>query len=135
MTHRSEKYREPTLRWLADNNIGHGYPMMSVASSMRKKDCAGEYAIRQADHYRCSVTRLLITKDEPVAKRVAERSGKPVLCLETSEVCRPGMESVAKHGKQHLARVAMLKLRRKLLLMTPDSTKQIMQRFYRKCFR
>lgn len=135
VTHRSEKYREITLRWLKEHNIEHDHLVMSDTSSPSKEEGPEEYAVRQADYYRSSVARLFIAKDEPVARRVAEASGKPVLCLETSEICRPGMGSVAKNGKQHLARVTLLKLRRKFLLMTPDSTKQIMQRFYRKCFR
>lgn len=135
VTHRGEKYRELTLRWLAEHNIEHGHLMMSDASSMSKKEGNEDYALRQADHYRDSMTRLFISNDESIARKVAEGSGKPVLCLETSEICRPGMGAVAKNGKQHLSRVAIRKLRRKFLLMAPDSTKQVMQRFYRKCFR
>lgn len=135
VTYRSETYRELTLRWLEENNIEHDNLVMSDVPSTRKKEDFEGYAVRQANHYRSSVTRLFIAKDEPLARIVAEQSGKPVFCLEASEICRPGMGSIAKNGKQHLARMALRKLRRKLLLMTPDSTKQVMQRFYRKCFR
>ncbi|SFU29352.1 phosphoribosyltransferase family protein [Halomonas korlensis] len=135
VTHRSEEYRELTLRWLEKHNIEHDHLIMSDASSTRKAEDFEEYAAQLANHYGSSIARLFFAKKELMARRVAEHSGKPVFCLESSEMCHPGMGSVAKNGKQHLVRVAMRKLRRKFLLMTPDSTKQVMQRFYRKCFR
>ncbi len=135
VTQRCEKYRELTLRWLDENGIEYEHLLMNDTSVMGEDKSVKEYAVLQADYYRSSVTRLFITRDEAGARRVAEHSGKPVLCLETSEICRPGVGSIAKNGKQHMARVALRKLRRKFLLMTPDSTKKVMQRFYRKCFR
>lgn len=135
LTRRPETARAQTERWLAQHRIEYERLEMYDATGGGQKAQLDSYTAHKASVYRVSVARLFIEKAADSARRIADLSGKPVLCLEEGEIMRPGMASVAKHGKQHLARIALRKCQRRFFLVMPDSATLAMRNVYTKLFR
>lgn len=129
LTSRPEKYREQTMQWLEEHNIE--CERLEMSKTMSDKGHPGLYMSHKADYYKASGARLFIEMGEEAARRIAELSGKPVLCLGEGKMILPGMMPVARHGKHHLVMMAWRKCQRRFFLAMPDSTISVMRKVYR----
>ncbi|MBE0489379.1 MAG: phosphoribosyltransferase [Halomonas sp.] len=135
LTSRPERYREQTETWLNKNNIEFEHLVMNEAVTSGEERPHECYAIYKADRYRASASKLLIENSEEVARRMAEHSGKPVLCLAEGKIIQPGLASLAMHDRQRLARVTLKRCKRFLFLAMPEPVVTVIGKAYRKLFR
>ncbi|QTF91423.1 phosphoribosyltransferase family protein [Halomonas sp. BM-2019] len=134
-TARPERYRERTERWLERHGIEYVRLVMRDETDDDEHERFEQIARHKARCYQASEARLFIEKERPMATRIAALSGKPVLCLDDSEIHRPGMLSVARNGKQHLVRMGIMKTQRRFFLALPDSAELTLRNAYRRLFR
>ncbi len=83
VTSRLEKYRAETEGWLAAQGIAYGRLVMLDLPSQAERIRLGAHGSFKAETYRQSDAPLFIESENRQARRIAELSGKPVLCLET----------------------------------------------------
>jgi uncharacterized HAD superfamily protein/hypoxanthine phosphoribosyltransferase len=135
VTARPERYRERTERWLARHGIDYARLAMRDETAGDEHERFEQVARHKAHCYQASAARLFIEKERPMAARIAALTGKPVLCLDDGEICRPNALSVARRGKQHLVRMGLMKARRRFFLAMPDSAEVTLRNAYRRLFR
>ncbi len=135
VTARPERYREQTEQWLAKHGIDYARLAMRDDTAGDDNGSLEQCARHKADRYQASAARLFIEKERPMAARIAALTGKPVLCLDDGEICRPGALSVARSGKQHLIRMGVMKAKRQLFLVMSYSAELRIRNVYRRLFR
>lgn len=89
VTSRLEKYRSLTQAWLAKHGIQYGKLIMLDLPSKKERQRLSAHASFKADFYRASDTVLFIESEYDQATKIAEASGKPVLCTETQRMVLP----------------------------------------------
>jgi uncharacterized HAD superfamily protein/adenine/guanine phosphoribosyltransferase-like PRPP-binding protein len=90
VTSRLEKYRPQTEAWLAAQGIAYDKLIMLDLPSKEARQRAAAHGSFKAEFYRASDAVLFIESECGQAVKIAELSGKPVLCLETHEMALPG---------------------------------------------
>jgi uncharacterized HAD superfamily protein/hypoxanthine phosphoribosyltransferase len=89
VTSRLEKYRALTQAWLARHGIQYGKLIMLDLPSKKERQRQSAHASFKADFYRASDAVLFIESEYDQANRIAQASGKPVLCTETQKMVLP----------------------------------------------
>ncbi|MGP3698096.1 phosphoribosyltransferase [Rhodobacter sp. NSM] len=83
VTSRLEKYRAETEAWLSARGILFDRLVMLDLPSQAERIRLGAHGSFKAEVYRQSDAPLFIESENRQARRIADISGKPVLCLET----------------------------------------------------
>ncbi|WP_165225474.1 phosphoribosyltransferase family protein [Affinirhizobium pseudoryzae] len=83
VTSRLEKYRPQTERWLAAQGIVYDKLVMLDLPSAEERRRQGAHGSFKAEYYRRSDAILFLESELPQARKIAQISRKPVLCLET----------------------------------------------------
>lgn len=133
-TNRPEKYRVDTIQWLKKNKIDFERLEMRGEKALREKENATCYTTEKAYYYKTSAESLFIEKSGDDARRIADLSGKPVLCLEKGKLFLPRALAVIKYGKKHLVIRLLKKMQRFFFLAMPNSSINIMRKVYRVFF-
>lgn len=94
VTSRLEKYRPETEAWLAARGIAYDRLVMLDLPSKAERQRLGAHGSFKAEYYRRSDAMLFIESENSQALRIAQLSGKPVLCLETHRLITPDLASV-----------------------------------------
>lgn len=90
VTSRLEKYRAETERWLAAQGIRYDLLEMLDLPSKAERQRLGAHGRFKGEVYRDDDTKILFVESENAqARRIAEISGKPVLCLQTHTMIQP----------------------------------------------
>ena len=95
VTSRLEKYRPETEAWLKAQGIAYGQLVMLDLPSKAERQRLGAHGSFKAEFYRNSDARLFIESEHGQARTIAQLSGKPVLCVETNQICLPDSLSPA----------------------------------------
>lgn len=119
VTSRLEKYRKLTEAWLASQNIRYDHLIMLDLPNKAERQRLGAHGSFKADFYRKSDAILFIESEHQQALRIAELSGKPVLCVETNMVSLPDPLSLP--ALQQAARNLPARLRQ---IESPEGRKQ-----------
>ena len=91
VTSRLERYRPQTEAWLEAHGIDYGVLWMLDLPSAQERRRLGAHASFKAEVYGALGDALLfIESEERQAQEIAERSGKPVLSVETHSIVYPG---------------------------------------------
>ncbi len=82
---RMEKHRSLTEAWLKNHNVSYNHLILTnyLSASDRQKD--NRYAELKAEYYKSVDCGWFVESDSRQAKRIAELTGKPVICSETLE--------------------------------------------------
>jgi uncharacterized HAD superfamily protein len=99
VTSRLEKYRALTEAWLAKHGIQYDKLIMLDLPSKAERQRLGVHGSFKADFYRKSDAILFIESEHQQALKIAELSGKPVLCVETHLVTYPDALSLPALGQ------------------------------------
>ncbi|WP_367185515.1 phosphoribosyltransferase family protein [Mesorhizobium ventifaucium] len=95
VTSRLEKYRRLTEAWLEKHGIKYDELIMLDLPSKAERQRLGVHGSFKADFYVKSDAILFIESEHHQAAKIAKLSGKPVLCVETHQVCLPQPLSLA----------------------------------------
>lgn len=82
---RMEKYRSLTEAWLLKHNVAYNNLVLTnyLSASERQKD--NRYAELKAEYYKSVNCGWFVESDSRQAKRIADLTGKPVICSDTLE--------------------------------------------------
>jgi len=87
VTSRLEKYREPTVKWLARHGIQYQELIMSPHSSVEKRRLARDHGKLKAKYFKSQDDAFLfIESSEHQAVEISRLSKKPVLSIETMKL-------------------------------------------------
>lgn len=100
VTSRLEKYRDLTETWLKAQGIEYGRLIMLDLPSKAERQRLGTDGSFKGEFYRNSSASLFIESEHRQALTIARLSGKPVLCLETHQICLPDSLSPAAMRQQ-----------------------------------
>jgi uncharacterized HAD superfamily protein len=116
VTSRLEKYRKQTERWLKEHNIRYKELHMLDLPDAKTRRRLGCHASFKGGIYRkISDSPLFIESEPHQARKVAEISGKIVLCYTTQEIYQPVVNlAYTRRASQHFFRRALNKLKREL---------------------
>ncbi|MEW6629410.1 MAG: phosphoribosyltransferase [Pseudomonadota bacterium] len=89
VTSRLEKYRKLTETWLDKHGIRYDHLVMLDLPNKAERQRLGAHGSFKAGFYRKSDAILFIESEHQQALKIAELSGKPVLCVETNVVTYP----------------------------------------------
>jgi uncharacterized HAD superfamily protein len=95
VTSRLEKYRDATEAWLAAQGIQYDELVMLDLPDAESRRRSGAHIPHKADFYRKSRHRLFIESEPHQAQQIAQRSGKPVLCVEDQILYQPDTKSAS----------------------------------------
>lgn len=90
VTARLERYREETERWLKQHGIEYGELLMIDGHDEQSRDRLGLHGIHKASVYRRIDASLFVESDIRQAVEIAELARRPVLCIDTMQMIRPG---------------------------------------------
>ncbi len=120
VTSRLEKYRALTQEWLAANDIRYDRLVMLDLPNKAERQRLGVHGSFKADFYRKSDAMLFIESEHGQAQKIAELSGKPVLCVETNQVVYP--DALSLPALEQAARNLPARLRQ---ASSPDGRKKV----------
>lgn len=89
VTCRLEKYRPQTEAWLARHGIRYRNLVMMDHPTREAREAADRHAEYKARVYTESGAELFIESNSDLARKIAERTGKPVLSFETNALVHP----------------------------------------------
>nr|WP_111300731.1 phosphoribosyltransferase family protein [Paracoccus saliphilus] len=89
VTSRLEKYRAQTESWLKRQGIEYGELVMLDLPSKAERQRLNAHGGFKGEFYRNCDATLFIESEEAQAIKIAQISGKPVLCVETHHVYMP----------------------------------------------
>lgn len=95
VTSRLEKYREPTEAWMKAHGINYRELIMLDLASKKERLRSGSHASHKSAAYLRTNADLFIESSLIQALEIAVLSGKPVYCVETSELVSPGDRGVS----------------------------------------
>ncbi|WP_126174429.1 phosphoribosyltransferase family protein [Altericroceibacterium xinjiangense] len=95
VTSRLEKYRPETEAWLAAKGIEYERLVMLDLPSAEERRRLGAHGTFKGEYYRKSNATLFIESELRQAEEIARISGKPVLSIEGSVMCYPGLSPLA----------------------------------------
>lgn len=107
ITARLEKYRKPTEEWLSRNNIRYDKLVMLDVPDPATRKRPGVVARFKSEAYLRSGAILFIESSSGLAAKIAELSGRPVMCMTTNRVIgNPVADSYLVHIQklQHFGR-------------------------------
>jgi orotate phosphoribosyltransferase len=96
VTCRLEKYREETESWLEKNDVDYGELIMMDHPDMETRRQAGDHSEYKSRVYRESNASLFIESSPNQSREIAQNTGRPVYCVETNSMVRPGMSNIIK---------------------------------------
>jgi len=82
---RMEKYRSLTDAWLHNHNVAYNHLILTNYLSASARQMDNRYAELKADYYKSCSCGWFVESDSRQAKRIAELTGKPVICSDTLE--------------------------------------------------
>lgn len=89
VTARLEKYRAATEDWLARHGVEYRrLEMLDLPDAAMRRE-KGAHVPHKADAYARSRAMLFIESDPSQARQIAERAGRPVLCVTDQRMCYP----------------------------------------------
>jgi len=80
---RMEKYRSLTEAWLSSHNVAYNNLILTNYRSASERQKDNRYAELKAEYYKSVDCGWFVESDSRQAKRIAELTGKPVICSET----------------------------------------------------
>lgn len=83
---RLEKYRKETERWLHEHNVRYKNLVMLDFPDKQTRVRWGRHGDYKADFYANSPCRLFVESSLRQAQIIADKTSKPVICLETNEL-------------------------------------------------
>ena len=83
VTSRLEKYRGETEAWLEGRGIKYGHLVMAPYLSKAERKAANRHAEDKAEYFAGTKCHAFIESSERQAKRIAELTGRPVICTDT----------------------------------------------------
>lgn len=86
VTCRLEKYRSETEAWLSRHGVRYGELIMMDLPSKDTRERSGLHAKFKAEAYRRAGASLFVESSPGLAARIAEESGRPVMCMTTNRV-------------------------------------------------
>jgi len=95
VTCRLRKYRDLTEQWLQRHGVRYGSLYMMDFPSKAARLAAGSHATFKADIYGMTDAALFVESSLRQAVGIAQRSGRPVLCMETREMIYPSLAAQA----------------------------------------
>jgi orotate phosphoribosyltransferase len=97
VTCRLEKYRRETVSWLRQHGVKYRELVMWDMPDKQSRVESCGHSIFKASVFRSRPSALLfIESSARQAQDIADLSGKPVICVETQQVCWPGLPSLLK---------------------------------------
>lgn len=93
VTSRLLKYRPQTEAWLARHGIAYDKLVMLDLPDAETRRASQAHGRFKGEYYRDSDSWMFIESELPQAHRIAEISGKPVLCMDGPVMCYPGATS------------------------------------------
>lgn len=82
---RMEKYRPQTESWLSTHNVPYNHLILTNYRSASERQKDHRYAELKAEYYKSVNCLYFIESDSGQAKKIADLTGKPVICSETLE--------------------------------------------------
>lgn len=82
---RMEKYRPQTESWLSTHNVPYNHLILTNYRSASERQKDHRYAELKADYYKSVDCLYFIESDRCQAKKIADLTGKPVICSDTLE--------------------------------------------------
>ena len=83
VTSRLEKYRGETEAWLEGRGIKYGHLVMAPYVSKAERKAASRHAEDKAEYFAGTKCHAFIESSERQAKRIADLTGRPVICTDT----------------------------------------------------
>jgi uncharacterized HAD superfamily protein/hypoxanthine phosphoribosyltransferase len=102
VTCRLEKYRKQTEQWLENHGVKYNKLIMMNFPDKRARLEAGSHGEFKAKVYREAGTELFIESSLRQAVEIADKSGKPVLCIEIGELIYPTFANMNKYAIKKL---------------------------------
>ena len=102
VTCRLERYRQHTEQWLQRHGVEYGELVMMRYPDGQARKLASAHAEYKAEAYQRTGAALFIESSARQAARIAELTGKPVLCLETGTLVSPGEVAAARRVVREL---------------------------------
>lgn len=102
VTCRLEKYRPQTEHWLRRHGVQYEELVMMNLPTKAARVAARTHGAFKADVYRQTGAQLFIESSLKQAVEVADRSRKPVLCMETREMIYPSLRTTSKRALDKL---------------------------------
>jgi len=99
VTSRLEKYRAETEQWLAKHGIEYEKLWMLDLPSAEERRRLGAHSTHKAEVFKKTDSSLFIESEYTQAVKIADLSGKPVLCIETHEMIWPAHMSKRSHRR------------------------------------
>lgn len=99
---RTEKYRELTEVWMKRYGVQYG-ELHLYPGTTKERRARGDHADFKARVYRATGAKLFIESDPTQAARIANLTGRPVLCIETMRLLPGGLlheSAAAIHNSQ-----------------------------------
>jgi uncharacterized HAD superfamily protein/hypoxanthine phosphoribosyltransferase len=96
VTSRLEKYRELTEAWLSSNGVSYGELRMLDLPSASDRIRLRAHARFKASIYNSTPSKLFIESTDSQSEEIVERTGKPVLSIESCQLFHPGRAQVLK---------------------------------------
>lgn len=112
VTSRLEKYRPETERWLAARGIRYRELIMLDLPSKAERQRQRAHGSFKAEVYSRTPASLFIESEDGQAREIARRSGKPVLCIETSRMYYPSVEEQVRAKIARAPRMGLNRARR-----------------------
>ena len=99
---RLEKYRAETEEWLKKHQVRYKNLVMLDFPDKQTRVRWGKHGEYKADYYAQSKCRLFVESSAHQAQIIADKSHKPVICLETNELINPRKSKFKQLFKKHL---------------------------------
>jgi uncharacterized HAD superfamily protein/hypoxanthine phosphoribosyltransferase len=94
VTSRLERYRSETEAWLERRNVKYRNLVMLENYTAEERRRSGIHSTFKASVYSSADAHLFIESDAAQANRIAQLSGKQVLCVETQQLADPNPVSI-----------------------------------------
>jgi orotate phosphoribosyltransferase len=123
VTCRLEKYRAATEAWLENNGIRYNELVMMDYADAESRRAAGAYGAFKANVYSTTGALFFVESNPSQASEIALRSGKPVYCMGTRSLVRPGLIAQSRRRAiDSLARSWVGAARRRVLRLVRRAT-------------
>jgi len=89
ITNRLHKFRQHTIRWMHKHDVRYDGLVMSMYNTADERRKAGDYGKYKGQFLSGSDLDFMIESSDSQARRIAEVSGKPVICTDTQKAYNP----------------------------------------------
>lgn len=97
---RLEKYRQETEEWLHEHNVRYKNLVMLDFPDKQTRVKWGKHGEYKAAYYAQSLCRLFVESSLRQARIIADKTAKPVICLETNEIVISRKKKIKKRLKR-----------------------------------